>query len=257
MDNDIFDYYSDNCKHYYQFLDVMCFDQMIKEIARLILEAKRDCPLRVGIDGIDAAGKTWLANALAFELSQAGAVVLRASIDGFHNPRELRYRRGNLSPEGYYSDSFNVELLKESLLEPLEPGGNRRCRLQAFDFKTDSEIRAEAVQATDDSILVFEGVFLFRPELRRYWDFKIFVEIDFETSLQRALKRDLDLFSEPEEIIKRYREKYIPGQKIYLESEKPQSLADVVIDNHDFTKPRIIFRRSPNFTAEHAENAES
>jgi hypothetical protein len=31
---------------------------VIREIARLILEAKCEFPLRVGIDGIDAAGKT-------------------------------------------------------------------------------------------------------------------------------------------------------------------------------------------------------
>ena len=31
--------------------------EMIKEIAKVILETKQDYPLRVGIDGIDAAGK--------------------------------------------------------------------------------------------------------------------------------------------------------------------------------------------------------
>jgi hypothetical protein len=46
------------------------------------------------------------------------------------------------------------------------------------------------------------------------------------------------LFGGQDEIIKRYREKYIPGQKLYLESVHPQSLADMVIDNNDFTQPR-------------------
>jgi uridine kinase len=216
---------------------------MIKEIANLILKAKQDAPLRVGIDGVDAAGKTFLANQIAAELTQWGATVLRASIDGFHNPKEIRYRHGNLSPEGYYYDSFNYELLKESLLEPLGAGGNRRCRLKAFDFKTDSEIRADELLAADESILVFEGVFLFRPEIRHYWDVKIFVDTSFETSLKRALERDLYLFGNQEEIQKRYREKYIPGQKLYLENEHPQSLADVVIDNNDFAQPKIVFSK--------------
>jgi len=35
--------------------------QVIKEVANIILEVKQDFPLRVGIDGIDAAGKTSLA----------------------------------------------------------------------------------------------------------------------------------------------------------------------------------------------------
>jgi uridine kinase len=212
---------------------------VIEEIASPILKAKRGDPLRVGIDGIDAAGKTCLANALAAELGRQGAAVLRASIDSFHNPREIRYQRGQLSPEGYYYDSFNYELLKESLLTPLGPGGNRRCRLRAFDFRTDQAIQADELLATEESILVFEGVFLFRPEIRHHWDLKIFVEIDFETSLKRALERDLYLFSGQDEIIKRYREKYIPGQKLYLESVHPQSLADMVIDNNDFTRLRV------------------
>lgn len=41
-----------------------------------------------------------------------------------------------------------------------------------------------------------------------------------------------------EEIASLILKKYIPGQKLYLESVHPQSLADVVIDNNDFTQPR-------------------
>lgn len=39
-----------------------------------------------------------------------------APIDGFHQPRELRYQRGCLSAEGYSRDSFcEAALLTESL----------------------------------------------------------------------------------------------------------------------------------------------
>lgn len=218
----------------------MTRQQVIHELAQSILSFKRDVPLRVGIDGVDAAGKTSLANELAKELTNLGHPVLRASIDGFHNPKEIRRQRGSLSPEGYYYDSFNYVLLTTHLLQPLEPQGNRRIRLSAFDFKTEQETAAEELTVTNDHILIFEGVFLFRPELIRYWDVKIFVEIDFETSLNRALERDLYLFGSKEEIERRYKERYIPGQKIYLVSETPQQKADIVIDNNDFMNPAII-----------------
>ena len=119
----------------------------------------------------------------------------------------------------------------------------RKYRLSAFDFKTDSEIRVEEAVAAENQVLLFEGVFLFRPELYPYWDFKIFVEIDFQTSLKRALKRDLALFGDQEAIIKRYQEKYIPGQQIYLEAVQPRSKADVIVVNHDLMEPQISVRQ--------------
>lgn len=214
--------------------------QVIHDLAQSVLSFKRAVPLRVGIDGIDAAGKTSLANELAEELRKLGHPVLRASIDGFHSPKEIRHQRGSLSPEGYYYDSFDYNLLTTQLLQPLEPQGNRHIRLSAFDFKTEQETAAEELTVTNDHILIFEGVFLFRPELLRYWDVKIFVEVDFETSLNRALERDLYLFGIKEEIERRYNERYIPGQKIYLVSETPQQKADIVIENNDFMNPAII-----------------
>lgn len=49
-------------------------------------------------------------------------------MDGFHHPREIRYRRGSLSPEGYYRDAFDYDAVHAQLLEPLGPGGDRRYR---------------------------------------------------------------------------------------------------------------------------------
>ena len=53
----------------------------------------------VAVDGVDGAGKTYFADALAEALRRAGHTVFRASIDGFHNTRALRYARGATSPE--------------------------------------------------------------------------------------------------------------------------------------------------------------
>ena len=219
--------------------------KIISILASIILDHKKDSPLRVGIDGIDAAGKTFLANEIACYLSGKGHPVIRASIDGFHNPLSVRYIRGSYSPEGYYYDSFNYGLLKSCLLEPLEPGGQKICRLKTFDFKTDSELPVDEIKVTSAHILIFDGVFLFRQEIERYWDVKILVDIKYQTSIKRALKRDLDLFGDKKEILRKYQERYIPGQRIYFESEKPYAKADIVINNDDFNQPSIIFCRSP------------
>ena len=147
---------------------------------------------------------------------------------------------GTLSPQGYYDDSFNYAAVIEHLLKPLGPQGNRFYRQSAFDFITNSKIISEKIKAADTDILIFDGVFLFRPELVQYWDFKIFVDIEFSTCLTRALNRDAYLFGEETEIKKRYQAKYIPGQQIYLGSVNPKLKADIVIDNNKFDNAKMI-----------------
>jgi hypothetical protein len=45
--------------------------------------------------------------------------VIRASVDGFHNPRAVRYEGGRYSPEGYFENSYNYAALKQCFLDPL------------------------------------------------------------------------------------------------------------------------------------------
>jgi uridine kinase len=210
---------------------------LIHPIAEYLLRRKTSPSLMVALDGVDAAGKTTLADSLGGELERRGQRVIRASIDGFHNPSAIRHARGNFSPEGYFFDSFNYAALKESLLVPLGKGGNGKYRVNVFNFRSDAAAEAETLQAPGDFILLFDGVFLFRPELRGYWDVKIFVEVSFEESLRRALRRDRPLFRDIREIEERYTRRYIPGQKLYLDQGHPEAMADLVVHNEDYLRP--------------------
>lgn len=207
-------------------------------LAEVIAQQPRDRPLRVAFDGVDAAGKTTLADEVAAVLERHEHDVLRASIDGFHNPRHERY--GDPSGRGYYERSFNHSLLIESILAPLGPGGTRRFRRAGFDFRTDAAVEAPEEIASDGAILLFDGVFLLRPELRACWDFSVFVDASFETTLARAEQRDRQLFGDANAVRARYVERYIPGQRLYLETVRPRDRADVVVDNNDVTSPSLI-----------------
>lgn len=220
-------------------------DNKLLEVITKHIEEKRkgNSPLLVCIDGVDTSGKTTLCRSLADYLTERGYSVIKASIDGFHNPAEKRYVLGSKSPEGYYRDSFDYDSLVKHLVEPLKEG-NLEYKTAVYDFRTESKVEQETKKATENSILLMEGVFLLRPELIGYWDYSIFLHVDFEQVISRAKIRDQYLFGSEEEIESRYRSKYIPGQQIYLRESNAHSNANMVIDNNDYNSPRIVRNES-------------
>lgn len=207
--------------------------QLLDHLVSRIIQIQKPHPVRVAIDGPDAAGKTTLAQELVAPIQAHGRPVIRASVDGFHNPARVRHKRGSTSPEGYYQDSFNYRALTELLLTPLGPAGSRQYHSAIYDYRTDSEAQIPLRIAEVNAVLLFDGVFLLRSGLSAYWDFTIFVAADFEMTGARAEQRDAHLFGSVEEVRKRYKLRYIPGQRLYYEECRPRERADVVIDNND------------------------
>ncbi|MFC2075366.1 hypothetical protein ACFLRA_03750 [Bdellovibrionota bacterium] len=212
----------------------------LHKIVDKIQSIKLERPVIVGIDGIDCAGKTTFAEELKEIFEVRKHTTIRASIDGFHRPREERLAQGELSPKGYYEDSFDYPFLIENLLKPLKefsPG--LRIKTKKFDFRSNEEVGSEEIEIKANSLVLFEGVFLFRPELEKYWDYKIFVDIDFQTSLQRGLERDGKWMGGDSITERKYRERYIPGQQIYLKSVNPKFKADIVFNNVNPKQPNL------------------
>ena len=199
-----------------------------------------DRTARVGVDGVDDAGKTMFADELAQILRAANRPVIRASVDGFHHPKAERYRRGRHSPEGYFQDFYDYAALKAVLLEPLSPGGSGRYRVAAFDHVTDMAVSAPECEAIPVSILVFDGIFLHRPELREYWDFSVFLDVAFAVSVARCAQRD---GTSPDPAAPANR-RYVEGQKLYLLAYDPRARATLTIDNNDLAAPFTVTRRA-------------
>ena len=211
----------------------MTRDSLLSELARAVGATTRDHPVRVAIDGVGASGKTVLADELAASLVSAGRVVIRASIDGFHRPRDQRYARGDVSPEGYLEDSFDYDAVKSCILVPLGPGGDLRYRTAVYDFRTESPVESPELSAEPAAILIFDGIFILREELKKFWDFSVFVDTGFDVTLKRALSRDLALFGSEQAVRERYERRYIPGERLYLERHRPFDHADAIVRNDD------------------------
>jgi uridine kinase len=217
----------------------MARNHLLDSVASRIANLESRDTVRVGIDGIDAAGKTTLADELADRLRRLGRSVVRSGIDGFHRPRQDRYSRGSDCPEGYYHDSFDLAGLVEMLLRPLGPGGTGHYRTAIFDYREDVPVESPRMKVALEAILLFDGIFLLRPQLRSFWDYTIFVRAEFDETLRRALVRDLPLWGDAKKIEQRYLSRYIPAQKLYLAECNPEKNADLVIDNNDPSNPFI------------------
>jgi uridine kinase len=87
-------------------------------------------------------------------------------------------------------------------------------------------------------VLVVDGVFAFRPEINDYWDFRIWINVDPETSVRRGGERDQCWAGSEAETL--HRTRYLPAERLYLAEVDPLKLVDVVIDNTDFSRPRLL-----------------
>ncbi|MBA3378714.1 MAG: uridine kinase [Chloroflexia bacterium] len=217
--------------------------QVLDRLARYIAAAAPTHPLRVGIDGRTAAGKTSIANELVAPLEQLGRTVIRVEIDEFHRPLGVRRGRKELPPwQQYYLDSYDYASVRNDVLVPLGPGGNRRYRRAIFDSVHDTAIDDPPLLAQPDAVVLVDGVFLFRPELDDLWDLRIVIDVDAEDSLRRGPRRDLAWMDSIAAAEAKYHSTYIPGEDHYDALVKPNLRADVVVDNRNLMEPRLNFR---------------
>jgi uridine kinase len=208
---------------------------ILEHVAKKIQNCANSEVTVVAIDGVDGAGKTHFADELANVLHAKQQLVVRASVDSFHNRREVRYRLGKDSPEGFFQDSYNYDLLCSSLLDPLNRKGSKLVRLKAFDHVTDLEVQCEQQEVLPSTILLFDGIFLHRPELTKYWHYSIFLNVPFSISIPRGAQRG-DGSPDPEA---ESNNRYVAGQRIYLERCNPIANASIILNNSDLRNPII------------------
>jgi uridine kinase len=211
--------------------------ELIECLAAAVGSVEVGHPVRVAIDGPPAAGKTTLAVELAALLRARGREVVRATIEEFLTPRSVRYRRGEESAEGCYQDSFDFSALRRVLLDPLGPGGDRRFQTAVYDKLADAALSPPVRTAATEAVLLFDGVFLLRPELVGAWDLRVFVSVSLEEGLARARVRDRSASKSSADVERKYRSRYIPSQRFYFDTVHPAELADVVVHNDQPRSP--------------------
>jgi uridine kinase len=217
----------------------------IAAIIREIEASRLSHPLRVAIDGRTACGKTTLADEIADALRRRGRSVIRTSIDGFHRPKAERYARGRNSPEGYYFDARDLTAIRGLLLDPLGEGGDLRYRTAVFDLEADAPVKEEPRLASADDVLIVDGTFLQRRELRSAWDLAVYVDVPEALAATRGAQRDAERLGGPAAAAALYRERYQPAFLIYAQTCDPRVIADIVFDNAVFAEAAVTVQRQP------------
>ncbi len=214
--------------------------RVIVRIADHLVGRRPGHPLRVGVDGVTAAGKTTLARELAAAVEARGRQAVHLSMDGFHHPRAHRHRRGRDSADGYYEDAYDFAAVTRWVLDPLGPGGDRIYRRRIIDLAADRPVTDETGTAGEDAVLVVDGSFLQRDLT---WDEVVFVDTGMATAFDRGTRRDAAAFGGAAAAGEAFRRRYHAACRRYLSEVDPKARATVVVGNDDVTAP-VLHRLS-------------
>ena len=189
----------------------------------------------VAVDGIDGSGKTTFADGLAAAITATGHSAFRASIDDFHRPRVERHARGTDSPEGFYLDSFDYSTFRRVLIGPFRMGGSTAFVTKSFDLATDTAVQPKWRSGPANALLIVDGIFLNRPELRGLWNYSVWLDVPRAIADERLVGRDGVGAVGP---------RYEGGRSLYWAEASPKNSATAIIDNSDVEHPRRVFADS-------------
>ncbi len=170
--------------------------------------------LIVGIDGAGGAGKSTLARGISDAFPGRVSIV---RCDDFYRPLiDAQYSR--LTPEEAYENYFDWQRLRDEALIPLR--GGKSARYRRYDWSTDRI--AEWIEVESREIVLVEGVFSTRPELRPLLDVAIFIETPREERIRRMSARPQGSTS--------WMDHWMAAEDWYLEHIAPHRRADLVIE---------------------------
>src|SRR6266481_2730691 len=187
-------------------------DEMVRAACSLIerrkVEGKR---LFVAIDGGAGAGKSMLARGIRDHLKSVS--ILRT--DDFFRPLN-EHPIASLSAEKLYELYFQWQRMRDEALIPLHRG--EAAKYQRYDWSTDRLL--DWVSVEPNEIVLVEGVYSSRPELRPMLDAIIFVEAPRDERLRRVLARDPNSVGD-------WITPWMSAEDWYLNQIRPQDTADL------------------------------
>lgn len=163
---------------------------------------------------VGGAGKSTLANKLKEECSNVTIV----HKDDFYRPSSEIIKVPPI--EKPIGADFDWKRVLYQVLEPISQ--DKEGYYQRYDWETDCLAEWHTVPV--GGIVIIEGVYSIRQELSDKYDFTIWVDSPRKIRLTRGLQRD------GEEVRDMWENNWMISEGIYVEKQKPQERADLLVD---------------------------
>lgn len=185
-------------------------------------------PRIIGIDGLSGAGKTTITETIIKELTNAAYEVAVIHIDDLIVERAKRYNTGHPEWYEYYSLQWDVQEIKEKLLEAVYKEFSH-LNLKYYDKEND-RCYMKSINLEQCNVLLIEGIFLQRKDWKKFFDFMIYLDCPEDIRYKRVLQRDAYIGNMSERLEK-YKRRYWIAEEYYLQEENPIENADIVINS--------------------------
>jgi uridine kinase len=182
----------------------------------------------VGISGIDGSGKGFVSAKLADALRAESLNVALISADDWLNLPKVCLNPENYA-EHFYKHAIRCDEMFERLIVPLRDQRGVDVPADCGDAKATSHRKRRYV-FRDADVVLLEGIFLFKPNHRSYFDLKLWIECSFQTALRRAIARGQEGLP-PTETRYAFETIYFPAQRIHLDRDDPRRVADLILHN--------------------------
>ena len=189
--------------------------------------------LLVGISGIDAAGKGFVAARIAESLVKRGIKPGVISVDGWLNLPHVRFQRRNVAKH-FYESAIRFDEMFERVILPLRD--TRSINVESdFAEETATTFRKHRYDFRKIDIVILEGIFLLKPAYRHHFHLTIWIDCSLATALRRAITRCQENLP-PRETEHAFETIYFPAQRIHFARDNPQGAADFIIRNDNASR---------------------
>ncbi len=205
----------------------------LEDAVQMIADARRATPshraLLVAVSGIDGAGKSYWSAQLVQALQSAGH---RAGVVNIDLWLALPAERFDPARPGrnFYERGIRFDQMLADLVRPMQQARSLHANIEAADATMADRYRQRTIALEDLDVLVIEGVFLLKRELRDEIDLRIWIDCTFDTALERALDRGQECLP-AREVVRDYHTIYFPAQQIHFEIDEPKACADLIAVN--------------------------
>jgi uridine kinase len=183
----------------------------LEQIIELLQEVHKSRVL-IAIDGHSAAGKTTLARAIQYAFPKTKII----HADDFYRVMNETERQ-ILDAEKGYQLYYDWQRLESQVLLPLSK--NLQSCYQKYDWHHNQ--LSDWITVPSEGIIIIEGCYSSRPELKDYYDITILVDTDTQKRMERQMIR-ADASQE-------WIERWDAAERFYMEKYQPLSYVDYLV----------------------------